>query len=820
MHRSGGVCQCTNTSKQFDYQSKTCRVPCRDGDCENGAKCTGKGYKFCECLPGTTGHFCSDITECQKENFCGTDGDTTCMYDSDKMEAICQCTNTSKHFDCYEKACRVPCRVGNCDNGGKCVGDGYFKFCECLPGTTGAFCSDVTECQKKNFCGTDGDSVCMYDINQTEAICQCSNISKLFDYKQKICRVPCRDGNCDNGGKCTGNEDFKFCECLPETTGSLCSDVTECQKENFCGTDGDSICMFDSNQMEAVCQCSNSSKLFDYKQAICRVPCTDGDCDNGGKCTNNEDFKFCECLPGTTGSLCSDVTECQKENFCGINGDSVCIFDSNQMEAICQCSNISKLFDYKQKICRVPCYKQGTCQNGAVCTESFCECLPGTSSDFCEEISACENITFCGYGNETRCIYDTTEKTAVCECLRPDAKFNYLTRTCHCDCGVNGTCYFDSSERKKCICSEGFKEFNGWCNECDCGGNGTCSLDTYGEKKCVCDNGFAEHNGACKECDCGGNGTCSLDTYGEKKCVCDNGFAEHNGVCKECDCGGNGTCSLDAYGEKKCVCDNGFAELNGVCKECDCGDSGMCSLDTYGEKKCVCDYGFAELNGVCEEICKNDSDCFHGGECRQKICLCKNGTSGDNCQNIEECMTLDKVCRGANAVCSYNIEEENASCKCEEEGKIYNEVTGKCQVECKNDCNCFRGGECRQKICLCKNGTSGDNCQNIEECMTLDKVCRVANAVCNYNIEEEKASCKCEEEGKIYNKITGRCEGKRSKGYFSAILGTLCSVLFIFFSVLCYLHYKKQKTGKTYVQLKVLSFFDSHNGTASLPETS
>ncbi|XP_035209332.1 multiple epidermal growth factor-like domains protein 10 [Stegodyphus dumicola] len=165
---------------------------------------------------------------------------------------------------------------------------------------------------------------------------------------------------------------------------------------------------------------------------IFSVPCSRFDpqrsCQNGGQC--EESNNFCNCLPGTTGSFCSDVTDCKQEEFCGTSNDSTCIYDRIQAKGMCQCSKSYKKFDYKEKICRVPC-QEGTCDNGGLCIKGFCECLPGTTGDFCEQISACQNRSFCGYDNMALCIYDGIEKKAVCECPSPDLNYSYLTRTCH-----------------------------------------------------------------------------------------------------------------------------------------------------------------------------------------------------------------------------------------------------------------------------------------------------------------------------------------------------------------------------------------------------
>ncbi|XP_035209053.1 adhesive plaque matrix protein 2-like, partial [Stegodyphus dumicola] len=495
-----GRCQCSNASKQFDYREKICKEPCQDSDCENGGKCTGHGdFKFCECLPGTTGDACSDVTDCNETDFCGTGNDTTCIYNSIRMEATCQCLNSSKQFDYREKVCRETCREGDCENGANCTLSDDFTFCECLPGTSGDFCSEVIECEEGNLCDTHNDSICIYDSYRREAICLCFKQNEEFNYEEKICKNPCQENDCENGGNCTGYGDLKFCECLPGTKGDHCSEITECKEDNLCGTDSDAKCTYDSFRMGAFCQCSNLSKQFDYKDKTCKEPCLSRGCHNYGICTSHGDNKFCECMPGTTGDLCSEVTKCKEDNFC--RKDMTCFYDIMRRGGSCRCLDWKKHFDTKQKMCRSPCEAE-MCENGGICNGThdlkFCECLPGTTGDFCTEISVCRGKFICGYDSDVRCVYDPIMQRAACECLNPNANFNYHTQTCECDCGYNGTCGLDVLGKKKCFCNEGFAEFSGWCEECSCGSGENCSFNSYGRKMCTCNIGFKDLNGNCE----------------------------------------------------------------------------------------------------------------------------------------------------------------------------------------------------------------------------------------------------------------------------------------------------------------------------------
>ncbi|KFM71842.1 Tenascin-X, partial [Stegodyphus mimosarum] len=161
--------------------------------------------------------------------------------------------------------------------------------------------------------------------------------------------------------------------------------------------------------------------------------------------------------------------------------------------------------------------------------------------------------------------------------------------------------------------------------------------------------------------------------------------------------------------------------------------------------------------------CEKISDCQNGGECRWNVCVCKNGTGGYKCENIEQCGKLGKKCEEANAVCSYNAEEEKAFCKCKDEQKIYDGITGTCRERCENDNECQHGAKCSANVCRCRRGTSGDKCENIDECKKLEAKCKEINATCIYNIDEEEAFCIFLDEWKTYHTVAAEDAGCHCK---------------------------------------------------------
>ncbi|GFY11539.1 uncharacterized protein TNCV_4230081 [Trichonephila clavipes] len=181
--------------------------------------------------------------------------------------------------------------------------------------------------------------------------------------------------------------------------------------------------------------------------------------------------------------------------------------------------------------------------------------------------------------------------------------------------------------------------------------------------------------------------------------------------------------------------------------ECDCGENGDCDLNEKGQKKCDCHDGFAvktkNKNTTCVETCKSD----------------------DNCKN--------SALRREWGECT--LKDNKVECACEP--KKLDLTLRKCREKCKDNKDCHNEAECKDNLCQCKNGTSGDDCSTIDNCKQLN--CESINAECIYNKAIGNGTCKCNDGNFLYvdNKCVEKCKTKEDCTHGAACEAELCRCL-------------------------------------------
>ncbi|XP_054718102.1 neurogenic locus notch homolog protein 1-like [Uloborus diversus] len=187
---------------------------------------------------------------------------------------------------------------------------------------------------------------------------------------------------------------------------------------------------------------------------------------------------------------------------------------------------------------------------------------------------------------------------------------------------------------------------------------------------------------------------------------------------------------------------------------------------------------YIEKNRKCRTTCSDDDDersCKFEAECEETekghFCSCPKGTSGDFCEKVDKCQNkteLWKLCgKSKNVKCSYNVENKDAYCFCDDESQKFNEATKKCTTTCDADTACFNKGTCPTTedpaFCKCGEGFSGDRCEVIDVCTGENPLCGDEKDVdCVYDAETDKPVCKCKE-GKEFDYTTKTCREQCDK---------------------------------------------------------
>ncbi|GFQ74872.1 hemicentin-2 [Trichonephila clavata] len=202
-----------------------------------------------------------------------------------------------------------------------------------------------------------------------------------------------------------------------------------------------------------------------------------------------------------------------------------------------------------------------------------------------------------------------------------------------------------------------------------------------------------------------------------------------------------------------CSCKKGstgdLCETITGCDELKCPEGiSQCVLDEAAEKGvCQCtDKSKVYSNNKCIASCSEDADCNSRGTCgSDKMCSCKKGSTGDLCETITGCDELK--CPEGISQCVLDEAAEKGVCQCTDKSKVYS--NNKCIAACSKDDDCKNEGSCGEdKMCSCKNGTSGELCEIITGCDELK--CTADISECVLDEEEEKGACQCKDESKVY----------------------------------------------------------------------
>ncbi|XP_048727704.2 mucin-4-like isoform X2 [Ostrea edulis] len=691
------------------YTGDNCELDadaCADSPCPLGRNCTdlpaeeelriGRGYNCTDCPRGyqDIDNKCQDINECN----------TTSTNQCDQV-----CENTEGGFECH------------CFNG--------YRMSE-------GSCRDIDEC-------SEGTSTCEQNCRNTDGsyVCSCvtgfelkKDNSSCLQIETDVCKLvglSCQYA-CDNSSgifKCICPAGYELA-----ANNRNCTNINECDR-NICSQH----CTDTNGSYNCACYIGYRLNSDHTTCSECDAPYYGQGCSYMCECGAGMDrcdpVKGCVCLPGWTGSDCSqDVNECSvNQSICGtdklchnLQGGYRCDCRQGYRKEAGKCVDVDECANAGSHNCSTA---TSTCKNK---DGGFsCECKTGYIQ---KNLYECQDIDECG-ANIDGCsqICSNVNGSYDCDChfgfsLNDDRKTcSKVQDTCLLFPGLN--CSYGCKQAQQnqtiglCFCPEGYilnEQDKSSCidlNECanmslnKCSQKDTC-VNTPGSFNCSCPEGtYLENDGrTCRVCDgfsygmdcqtpceCG-VGASHCDPV--RGCLCKSGWigTKCDADIDECMAGNpcNGTHQVcrNTPGSYVCVCQNGYVEASGTCNDVD---------------ECV--------DRPCSQLCMNTPGSF--------FCNCYSGfhsVNGNLCGDIDECSLPVQPC---DQVCTNTIGSYKCSCHA---GYLLNTTNRK---DCYAKTECSNGTvTCAQKCgvhadgseyCFCDNGyfidtTDNRTCLNRDDC--------------------------------------------------------------------------------------------------------
>ncbi|XP_033106842.1 fibropellin-1-like [Anneissia japonica] len=675
---------------------------CSYNPCQNNGTChdlvteeerypyPGRSY-VCECVASYIGQHCENKTEFSTcdEGPCQNGG--VCEPTSSGYICFCTAGYTGSHCEVEPDHTQDPCLSDPCQNGGHCDSQYYYFRCVCPDAYYGKTCEkpasnpcDSNPCLNDGYCTVEATRFRCYCAPEFTGL-QCEVPTPAQD--------PCLSSPCMNGGQCVkpANNDYYICSCVTGYTGSRCETLDPCAV-NACSNGG--TCRVDGTSYK--CDCTELYSGFYCQTPITQHPCLSSPCMNGGEClspSENNDYYFCVCGTGYTGSRCEildacSVGPCQNGGTCSNTGTSfTCTCLSGFTGSTCSTTGFCST---------QPCQNSGQCLEGS--NSYFCLCPTQFKGQQCQFQDLCLN-NYCQNGGT--CALDTTNGQASCTCLPGyigDQCETYSPNVDHCSSNpcVNGVCASDQLGFT-CTCSTYFTG-----DRCQTYQPDPCAMN-------ACSNG----------------GTCRVDGT-SYKCDCTelySGFYCQTPIspCAAMPCN-TGTCTAYSGGTYICSCQPPFygdnCELTiDYCVNNPCLNGGVCTShpDTLSYT-CTCVSGYfgdnCEAGQPCDtNPCQNDGTCVNSGS--SYTCQCAIGFIGTNCNLVDPACSLSTICNTGTCV-----QLGGGTFRCECSGYYSGEY---CQIftnPCSND-PCLNGGTCvltsEGHTCNCVSGYMGDDCSQITD---------------------------------------------------------------------------------------------------------
>lgn len=374
-----------------------------------------------------------------------------------------------------------------------------------------------------------------------------------------------------------------------------------------------------------------------------------------------------------------------------------------------------------------------------------CECVPGTSGEYCEiNFNDCYSNP-CLYG--AQCTDEVNGFSCDCPEGRGGQDCSFISDQCITNPCMNGASCMTGIDSYICICLPGY--YGSECqyhyfrpsasctlnNPCQNGAECSAGRDSF---TCVCLPGFmgdaceteTQLQGGCIGNPCYNGSTCIATEQGPV-CMCSVGFTGPNcqwplNNCELSLCLNGASCEQGLYGSYRCICMPEFMGENcelriPTCLSNPCLNQGRCLDNQDGTHTCQCVPGY--YGDSCEfsihpvdlcvsDVCSMDSNCTSGRG--SYTCSCNEGFSGTDCSIIVEGLqpcSINPCLYGGECV-DDSSQQDGYTCRCTVG------FTGDNCEENINDCSacpCINGGLCTDGIngyiCSCPSHLTGNECQ-------------------------------------------------------------------------------------------------------------
>ena len=677
---------CAEAEDLCDGGAGTCRERVEDDDCTEDTDCPGA--LFCAnavCQDGSTGDYCDAVGDCQEANDTCKGSPAVCV---DRVE---------------DDACALE---GDCPGALFCANE------VCQDGSTGDFCTATGDCvQADDICLGD-PAVCADRVEDDPCSAQGDCPGALF-----CANEVCQDGStgdfCNDTNDCTGVDDI--CNgvpgvCTDRAEGDPCEGDGECTGVLYCAN---SVCQ-DGSQGDFCDQtedCQDGDNLCDGAPSTCRERVEGDACTGDTQCTGALHCASSVCQDGSTGDFCNATANCDEtDDICtgvpkrcadrvegdGCTTDPQCPGDLFCANALCQdgstgdycdatadCDELDDICKGAPKSCtnRVEgdgCTTDDECTGALFCANAVCQ--NGSTGDYCDTTGDCLDVDDVCDG-----------EPAVCrQRVEGDG--------CSSDDQCAGALYCANS-----VCQDGSTG-----DYCDATGD-------CGEANDICLGAPATCRDRVEDDPCGGPSDCPSGLFCANAVCQDGTNGDYCNATSECDeiddiCTGSPAACTDRVEGDACAgddeCTGSLYCANAVCQDGTTGDYCDATPDC-GDVDDVC----AGSPAVCRERvegdgCTTDDQCTGALYCDDDQDVCQDGTTGDYCDVITDCVDVDDLCDGSPAACRERVEGDGCSVDAECTGSLY----------CSNS--------------TCQDGSSGDYCDETADCDVASDICLGAPATC------------------------------------------------------------------------------------------